>query len=105
MITIFIEIGEQELEVTFNKSHSPVGDIWMTDEISDAEVIYIKEIDGMLDERSLSISPGFRPHHSLSMNDYLPPFNDFREEVNAGFEPTKENVVDSTLPQPYNPDQ
>lgn len=104
MIKIFIEIDGQEIEVPFQKVIKAKQVTWVGDCMVPEEVITINETDGFLDERSLNISLGVSTPSIVIYERLLSAFNNYNEEVSAGFEPTEENVVDSVTPQPYNPD-
>jgi len=104
MIKIFIEIDGQEMEVTFQKVIKAKQVTWVGDYMVPDKVITINESDGVPDERSLTISLGISTPPVVIYERFLAAFNSYQEEINAGFEPTEENVTDAVMPQPYNPD-
>ncbi len=104
MLKIFIEIGGQEIEVSFQKTIKSNQITWVGDCMVPDEVIIINESDGLLDERSLNVSLGVSTASVVIYERLLSAFNNYHEEVSAGFEPTVENINDSLTPQPYNPD-
>ena len=104
MIKISVEIDGQEMEFSFQKLLKANVVTWIGDCMVPDEVIEINEIDGMLDERSLNISLGISTPTVVIYERLLSAFNNYNEELNAGFEPTIENINDSITPQPYNPD-
>jgi uncharacterized protein with ParB-like and HNH nuclease domain len=104
MIKIFIDIDGQELEVTFLKVNKAKHISWVADCYLPDEVITINEVDGFLDENSLSVSSGISTPKIIIYERILSAFNEYYEEISAGFEPTEGSMDGTEQPQPYNPD-
>lgn len=104
MLKIFVEIDGDEIEVSFLKTKKSTQDIWVGDCMLRDEVITVNESEGLLDEKSLNVSSGVTTPPVVIYERLVAAFNNFNEEVSAGFEPTTENINDNNTPQPYNPD-
>lgn len=102
---IFVDIFDQEFEVTFVKRNINKHSIWMVDDIIfDDELVSIQEIDGSLNENSLIISLDITTPRIIVYERILDAFSLYKQELEAGFEPTEENDSDYNQIEPYNPD-
>lgn len=102
---IFVDIDNQELEVTFVKTDISIShSSWIADCSFPDETIKIDEIDGNLNEDSLTISLGISTPRIIIYERLLDAFCEYKEELEAGFEPSDESSSENIHPQPYNPD-
>lgn len=103
---IFVEIDGQELEVTFiNINFSENKTKWVADCLVPDEVIEIIEEDGELKEKTLSVTLGVETPKVVLFERILDAFNNFKDEINSGFEPLDDSNSKEEIPQPYNPDE
>ncbi|MBF4493188.1 DUF262 domain-containing protein [Flavobacterium sp. MR2016-29] len=102
MLNIYVEIDGQEQEVKFFKNENLK--TWIADCLIPDEFITIDEIDGTLEETTLSMSIGISTPKIIVYERILDSFIDYKEDMAVGFEPTDENLSNENLIEPYNPD-
>jgi hypothetical protein len=100
MIKIFAELENQEVEITFAKNKKD----WIAKDDKLNKLISIKESEGFIDEKSLYVASNITTSKIVIYERFLSAFNEYSEEVNAGFEALDETNTTQTILKPYDPD-
>lgn len=105
MIKIVIEHQHQEIEIIFNKVIQEAETVWIGKFLLSNEDIILREEDGFIDEKNMLVPTSVTTSKEVLYERFINAFNNYTEEINAGFEATDESISNQVIiDNPYNPD-